>query len=405
MISPSRVMLLIATCTAFGCASTNDAPVAASQTEASKVEPRQSVSAPTVRETIQERLSDEITVSEEREKRIGRMQDAVFGLVQGAATTVDSFFGTAEGDTQATVSRGRLSVGGQYDDFDGLDGRVRFNARVTLPTAKQRTRLILQRGDADDAIAGSQETETPSLPTQFSDIDDTDWLFGLGYARDRELRRGWSLGAGLSFSPPVAPYVRATYKVHRGFGDDWLVTLRPRIYWQGDRGAGWSISNTIDWAPYDKWLYRLYSIALDDDRTEGVRWTTKALNYYSLSKKSAFSTGLYARGETDAEIQVQDVGVEFRHRRQISRNYLFVEFLTYLSVPREELVQDRKLTPGIGIEFELQFGQWPGREKPSVRRPGASTMRAPHAPANEHRSTFATLSAPMRSIGAPRPPR
>ena len=349
-----------------GCASVERVPAQPEGPAAG--ETKLKLKAPNVPEAVEERLSPEIEVSEEQEERIAKAQDDVYDLVQGTATRIDSFFGTVEGDTQASVTRGRLSVGGQYDAYNELDGRVRFNAKITLPAFEQRTRIIVSRGDADDAASGVDDSDTPSLPSRFDDISDDEWLFGIGYSRDKKLRRGWSFDAGIKLTTPVEPYVRATYKWNQGIGDAWLFRMRPRVYWQKGRGDGWSVSTTLDWSPYDDWLYRLYTIALDDDRTEGTRWTAKAFTYHSLSPKSAFSYGLYARGETEAEVTLQDYGFEVRHRRQISRNYLFVEFLAYMSWPRELLIEEREATPGVGIEFELQFGRWPGRESPLRKR-------------------------------------
>lgn len=311
-------------------------------------------------------------VSGKRQQPIETTQNVVYRLLRGTATRIDSFFGTAEGDTEATVSRGRLSVGGQYDSYNEFDGRVNLKARVRLPAFERRVRLIVGRGDADDTVAGVEDAQSPSLPSRFDDIDDDEWLFGIGYSRDEKLISGWSFGAGIKASTPVEPYVRATYRWNRGLGEAWLLRMRPRVYWQDGRGSGWSVSTTLDWSPYDKWLHRIYTIALDDDRTEGVRWTGKLLTYKKLSPKSAFSAGLFARGESDAEVSLQDYGVEFRHRRQISKHYLFVEFLTYLSWPRELRAERREITPGIGIEFELQFGEWPGRQ-PRTRPPEPGT--------------------------------
>ena len=313
-------------------------------------------------------VSEEHAVSEGDEAPIDGTQNVVYRLLRGTATRIDSFFGTAEGDTEASVSRGRLSVGGQYDNYNNFDGRVRLKAKIRLPAFERRARLIVGRGDADDTVAGVEDAESPSLPSRFDDIDDDEWLFGIGYSRDERLISGWSFGAGIKASTPVEPYARATYRWNKGLGDAWLLRMRPRVYWQDGRGDGWSVSTTLDWVPQDKWLYRAYTIALNDDRTEGVRWTGNLLAYHKLSRRSAFSAGLFARGESDAEVSLQDYGFEFRHRRQISKHYLFVELLAYLSWPRELLTEQREITPGVGIEFELQFGDWPGRQ---YRAPGS----------------------------------
>lgn len=318
---------------------------------------------PEIPDVIVEALSDEIVVSDVEEAKIAKAQDDIYDLVKGTATKIDSFFGTSETDPEATVSRGRVSIGGQYDEFRGSKQRFRFKAKVTLPMFERRSRLVVGRGDADDLVDGQSNENISSLPGRFQDIDQDEWLFGIGYSRDKRMKKGWSFGLGAKISTPIEPYVNATYRWNRGFGEAWHLQVSPRLYWQEDRGNGASIQARLDYAPYDNWLYRSYTILVNDDRFQGIKWTSKLFTYHSLSKKSAFSYGLYATGETEDEVQLRDYGLEVRHRRQISKRHLYVEYLTYFSWPQELLEEEREFTPGIGIEFELQFGDWPGRSK------------------------------------------
>lgn len=317
-------------------------------------------------ETIRESLSDELPVSGASEERIEKAQRDVYDLVKGTATKIDSFFGTGENDTEATVSRGRVSVGGQYDERNGFKDRIRFKAKVRLPAWERRTQLTIGRGNSEDAVDGSNNSNIDTLPSRFRDLDDDEWLFGIGYSRDQKLSRGWKFDIGARFRFPLEPYVRATYRFNKGIGDSWLLKVFPRVYWQEGRGNGASIEGFLDYSPFDDWLFRSYSIALQDDRTEGIRWTTKLFTYHTLSRKSAFSLGVFANGETEGEVELQEYGFEFRHRRKISRKHLYMELYTYGSWPSYTLDETRKFNPGIGIEFELQFGDWPGRSKQSA---------------------------------------
>ena len=58
---------------------------------------------------------------------------------------------------------------------------------------------------------------------------------------------------------------------------------------------------------------------------------------------------------------IKDYGFELRYRRQIAREWLFIELLGRLNWPRDTLDELRESNIGVGIEFELQFGNWPGR--------------------------------------------
>ena len=49
-----------------------------------------------------------------------KAQQTVFGITSGAAQKIDNFFGSSDVEEEATVTRGRLSVGGQWDEREGL---------------------------------------------------------------------------------------------------------------------------------------------------------------------------------------------------------------------------------------------------------------------------------------------
>ena len=314
----------------------------------------------------------ESTTTEEPEKvpLLDRTQQTVFGVTSGAAQHIDNIFGSADVEEEATVSRGRLSVGGQWDDRNGLKKRIRLKARVALPAINKRTSLIFGRGEADDLVDGSGDDNIDSLPTRFNDFDDEDWLLGIGYTRDAKLKRGWSFGAGVKLASPLEPFLRATYRWNKTFSDDWLWRVEPRLFVQSQRGAGLSITQTIDHAVHENWLLRSWSVAVVEEDVEGLAWTSKLIAYQSLPNDSAFSYAVYSTGETDYEVPVRDYGVELRYRRKISREWLFVEFLTYLSWPREFLIEEREPVVGVGIEFEMQFGNWPGRRQLTGNRAG-----------------------------------
>ncbi len=309
---------------------------------------------------------EEEPITVQPEPLLDRTQRTVEDVVVGTAQTVDNIFGSAEVEEEATVTRGRLSVGGQWDQRDGLRERIRLKARFGLPALNKRTSLLLGRGDVNDFVDGSSDDNIDTLPDRFNDFQDEDWLLGIGYSRDATLKRGWSFGAGVRMATPLEPFVRATYRWHKTFGEDWLWRIEPRVFVQNQRGAGVSFQNVLDHVFNDTWLLRSYSIGVVEEEVEGLSWTTKLVAYQNLSKKHAFSYAVYATGETDYEVPLQDYGVELRYRRQISREWLFVELLTYMNWPRDFLIEDRERNIGVGIEFEMQFGDWPGRRPPQI---------------------------------------
>ena len=116
---------------------------------------------------------------------------------------------------------------------------------------------------------------------------------------------------------PLEPFVQATYRWNRSFGDDWLWRVEPRIFVQSQRGAGISLQNMLDHVLNDTWLLRSYSVVVAEEDVEGISWTSKLIAYQHLSTRHALSYAVYGTGETDYEVPLRDYGFELRYRRQI----------------------------------------------------------------------------------------
>lgn len=297
----------------------------------------------------------------EKQPLLDRTQIAVYNLVSSMTQYFDSFFGVNDVSDISNVSRGSMSISGQHDQRNGTRRRFRLRARIALPALQQRTRLILGRGDADEMIDGTANDNIDTLPGRFSDYDEQEWLIGVGSSRNQVLSRGWNFSVGIKVRTPLEPYARATYRWNKGLGDNWRWQVQPRLFVQSQRGGGGSLTNTLDFDASRNWMFRSYSILRGEDDIEGLGWTQQFTAYHYISDRMATSYNLFATGETDADVPVQDYGLELRFRRQISRDWLFMELLSFVTWPREDLFEIRERNLGVGIEFEMQFGDWPGR--------------------------------------------
>lgn len=294
---------------------------------------------------------------------LDRTQMTVFNVVNSSSQWFDGLFGSSEIDQGENVSKGRVSVGSQWDQRDAFKQRLRLKARVPLPALKERARLIVGRGNTDDFVDGSASDDIDTLPTRFNDYDDEDWLLGLGYSRDGELAKGWDFDAGIKLSTPLEPYVRATWHSNKVVGDAFLWRLRPRVFWQSQRGPGMSVNNIFDNVLTPSWLLRFWTILVLEDEIEGLGWTNSMTAYQSLSRNAALSYSVFATGQTDNDVPLQDYGAEIRYRKSIAREWLFIQLSTRLTWPREFAIEKRERNFGVGIEFEMQFGDWPGRKQ------------------------------------------
>ncbi len=292
------------------------------------------------------------------EALLDRTQRTVHGLVDNTTRWFDGFFGQAQLGQGEHVSRGRLTVSGLWDQRDGFDTRFNLRAKFALPALENRTRVILGRGDTDDIVDGTTNEGVEGLPGSFDDDRDDDWLIGLGYNRSGDLLRGLDFGAGIRLATPPDPYVNVTYRWYKTWNESWLLRVRPRVFTQRQRGTGFTLDLDLDYAVSPSLMLRWANNFGVEDEVEGLGWRSDVLVYQGLSNNKAFSYGVFAQGETAAEVQIQNVGFELRFRRRLARDWLFIQLSTGVSWPREFLDEQRESNFGVGISFEMQFGRW-----------------------------------------------
>ena len=367
------LMLLLAACANTAQPQVPDEPVLAAESDSQPAEQgqleKQSNGIDSA-DTDQEPLKGEIDIEgpaspsdpEDKEALLDRTQRTIYEVVNGTSQWFDNFFGSTDLAEGANVSRGLVSVGSRWDERDGFKPRFRLKARFPLPALKQRGRLLIGRGDADELIDGSEGDTGDTLPGQFNDFEDDDWLMGLGYSRDGEMAKGFDLGVGIKLSSPVEPFARITYRWNKAYGEKWLWRPRPRVFWQKERGAGASINSIVDYVVNPSWLLRSWIILVAEDAVDGLGWTNNFIAYQSLSSRNALSYSVFVSGETRNAVETQDVGFELRYRKRIGREWLFMELSTGISWPREFLEEVRESNFAVGIEFEMQFGDWSGRK-------------------------------------------
>lgn len=308
-------------------------------------------------------VEPEVEAVEEKDPLLDRTQRTVYNLVNDTSKRVDSFFGATDVDSEENVSRGRLTAGYFWDERNGSKPRLRLKARIPLPALKERGRIVFGRGNVDNFVDGTESSDVDTLPERFDDFDDDDWLLGVGYNRQGGVARGWDFGLGVRLTTPLEPYIRATYRWNRSYGDSWFWRVHPRVYWQNQRGFGASLTNILDKAYSQTWLFRSWTIFQGDDEIEGLGWTQRFFAYQALKNADALSYSAFAAGETNNDVPVQNYGIELRYRRQVAREWFFIILSTKLDWPRELPAEERVSNFGVGVEFEMQFGDWPGRKQ------------------------------------------
>lgn len=318
---------------------------------AAEPEPRDAATA-AMRDTCSQSGSD-------GEAMVDMMQRGVYLGVCGAVRWFDGLFGTRRFDQDSDATYGRLGITEVWDDRDGLRTRVRLRARVALPIARQRVKLLFGRLDDQELEQDAQLDTGTRLPSSFQRVEDDSWLLGLGYSKQGAMKNGFDFGAGIKIRTPVDPYVKGTYRHNFVFGDDITLRARQTLFWRDKRGVGETTEISLDKLLNDRMLLRwdnAATIARDLGRLE---WSTGLILFQSLNDHRGLSYTGFVRGIANTDVPVRDYGVELRYRVRVLRKWLFLEGRSSLTWPRESRVEERDINPGVGLGFEMYFGPVP----------------------------------------------
>ena len=293
---------------------------------------------------------------------IDRMQRGVYTGVCGTALWFDGLFGNPRYDQDSDETFGRIGFFETYDRRDRFDTRLRLRARVALPIMENRLRVTLGRGEEQELVEERPANTENPLPPSFQTVGDDAWLLGLGYSKQNGLENGFDFGIGVRLNFPVDPYVKATYRHNFIFNGDSMLRFRETPFWRDSRGFGATTQVALDHLATDALLLRWNNSATVAEDTDGVEWGSSVTAYHSLGDRRAISYSALLRGETHADVGLQNYGVETRYRQSVFRKWLFMELSASVTWPRETQDEQREVNRGVGLGFEMYFGPVPDIE-------------------------------------------
>ena len=293
---------------------------------------------------------------------LDRVQAGVYEAVCGSAFWFDSFFGSAQDSETRHDTYGRLSLKFRYDSIGGLDPKLRLRAHTSLPRFENKVQAIVGRADEDELLRDETtefQDQTPSL----RDSED-EWLLGLGYRPFGGSKRQLDFTGGVNIRFPLDPFVAARYRRHYVLGSSTLVRARHTLFWRNEKGVGVSTRLDLDRSLTKNHLLRWTSGATHAEETLGVDWYTRLSLFQNLREGEAVAYQVYWRGETDAPVAIEELGVQARYRKQVLREWFFLQVSPGIIWRREDPLESRKAVPVIGFGFEMLFGSRPGEINP-----------------------------------------
>lgn len=276
----------------------------------------------------------------------------------GATLWFDGLFGGGPNVENARATSGRVEVSSLYTEAEGLELKGRLRLRYDLPNLERRISLFLGRGDRDEVVEDRQEGFAIRSSVFGLETEDQ-WLAGLGYSPPGRWREKFDFRAGGKIRTEPTVFAQGRYRLNlfRGPTDIWR--FRQTVFWENREGFGTTASLDFDRVLRSNLLFHWNNVGTFSESTDGMTWRTAPFLYRNLRKSRALAIELFARGETGAEVKMEEYGARTIYRQPIGIRFFFADLIVGYTWPRFEPEEPREGSAMVGLGFELLFGRDP----------------------------------------------
>ena len=295
-----------------------------------------------------------------QEHRIDRIRRSTHTRLCNTVRWIDSRFGDDHefNDKEFTAL---VSVGFRQDESDGFDPRVRVRIKAELPNVSSRFNAFVGRVDGESYISNT-ETEgnrVNNVGLRSNDVQDDEWLIGLGYRRAKEDRRGFDYSVGAKLNSGLSPYAQVAYRHNFIDGENHHWRSRQTIFWKRHEKLGFSSRLNYNYFINDNDIFDWTTDLKYTEELEQWEWITSGALHHSFSDKSGISSRVYARGEDNIEVSVPEFGVTFTYIRPVLRDWFIMEAGVDFRWEKEFNWQEAyQSKTRVGIQFEMLLGDY-----------------------------------------------
>jgi len=269
-----------------------------------------------------------------RAKLDNRAQDLAYWL--------DGFFGDPQYDLDKPESVVRLIAITDWDEEDGTDFKFRLRGKVQLPNVSKKLNLVFRGEESDDDEELERYDDSVSLEYKLSEGTRSKFDATIGYS-SRGVRPGvryrnegpltrnssYRWVQQLQYTSKDGVYTTTRIDFNRSFGENY------GIRWDS-RGIYGEETDGIEWRSKISLRQR---VGVDTDRP-------MAVSYFAAVK-----------GVTQDEEFTKNYKVGVRIRRQVYKDYLFLELEPAYNWRRKEFEDDRENIFSLNIKLEMALGK------------------------------------------------
>ena len=262
---------------------------------------------------------------------------------QAMVEWMDNFFGDPTYDLEKAESYLRLELENDWEQGEGSDPGVRLRGKVQLPKISQRVDLLFseEEGDAVDREE-REDLDNVSLQVNVREGDRSRFDATMGFSSGK-LKPGvrYRSEGDLDFARSYRYVQRIQYEDGENF-----FTIG-----QADLFQALNNRDVMRWTNRIKW----------GEKTEGVEWRTRLSLFQRFGKDSkrplALNHFASVRGETRPTSFIKNYRLGTIWRRQVYRDFLFLEMEPAVNYRRRDYEDTRELSWSFVIRLEIALAR------------------------------------------------
>lgn len=261
---------------------------------------------------------------------------------QALTQWMDNFFGDPIDDLEQAESFLRAELIDDWEDEDGHKLKVRLRGKVQLPRISKRLDLVFAGDENEAAVSPEERNEDDSVSLQYELTDKKNSRFDLTLGASRG-----GLRPGVRFRHSNAMGERSSYR------------FLERVQYEKDDGlfstTQLDFYHAIGADDSLRWSNRLRY----GEKTDGSEWRTSLSlrQRYLIDTKRPVATSAFVvvNGVTEPESYTKNYKLGFLFRRQIYRDFLFMEVQPAYNYRRRNVDENRHGVWSIVFKLEIAF--------------------------------------------------
>ncbi|MCH2191257.1 MAG: hypothetical protein MK188_10065 [Gammaproteobacteria bacterium] len=299
------------------------------------------------------------------DEMVDRIRASAYVRLCNTAGWLDGLFGDEE-QYPGDKFRGKISLGFEEDEVEGLDPRVRVRIKTKLPNMSKRFDAFLGRVEEDSYISNTEvnEDRVNNVGLRSTNDQDSEWLVGLGYKRPGNDHNGWDYSVGTKISSGLKPYAKATHRSIYETSLDTYWKATQTLFWRQQDGFGVSSNTEYTRLIGDNDIWVTHASLKYTDEGGQVEWFADTRWHHSFSKTRGISSSFYVRGEAENEVSIPEYGLTFTYIKPVWRDWLYLETgLDWRWEKQTKAETSYKSAVRFGIQLEMLLGDYYKRDR------------------------------------------